>query len=103
MPASLKRMKTLIGHTRTSDARKRRGWVHTRPTLEPLEGRSLPASFIPFPLPATAPPPANITRGPDGNLWFTEPGNLGTPGQIGKVTTAGTFTFYSLPTGASTF
>ena len=43
-------------------------------SLEQLEGRILPATFTAFTLPATALPPANITKGPDGNLWFTEPG-----------------------------
>ncbi len=69
--------------------------------LEPLEGRSLPATFTAFPLPATAQPPANITKGPDGNLWFTDPGGLlGSSGQIGRVTTSGAFTLYPLPSGA---
>lgn len=39
-----------------------------------------------------------ITTGPDGNLWFTESsGN-----KIGKVTAAGSFTEYAVPTPSST-
>src|SRR5690242_14584774 len=77
------------------------GRLHTgRVSVEPLEGRCLPATFTAFPLPATSPPPANITKGPDGNLWFTEPApRYGSSGQIGKVTTSGNFTFYPLPSG----
>ncbi len=38
--------------------------------------------------------PAGITRGPDGNFWFTgEDGNL-----IGRITPAGSTTVYPLPT-----
>ena len=36
--------------------------------------------------------PADITAGPDGNLWFTEEG----AGKIAKITTSGTMTEYSL-------
>lgn len=39
--------------------------------------------------------PRNITAGPDGNLWFTE--GYKTNGNIGKSTTAGVVTKYSLP------
>lgn len=37
--------------------------------------------------------PYNITAGPDGNLWFTDRNTK----RIGKMTTAGKFTFYLLP------
>lgn len=40
--------------------------------------------------------PADITAGPDGNLWFTEEG----AGKIAKITTSGTMTEYSLPAGS---
>jgi virginiamycin B lyase len=40
--------------------------------------------------------PADITAGPDGNLWFTEEGS----GKIVKLTTSGTMTEYSLPAGS---
>jgi virginiamycin B lyase len=35
--------------------------------------------------------PVDITRGPDGNLWFTENAN---PGAIGRITPAGSITEY---------
>lgn len=38
-----------------------------------------------------------ITSGPDGNLWFTEYGG----NKIGKVTTTGTITEYSIPTSST--
>jgi len=38
-----------------------------------------------------------ITAGPDGNLWFTEPG----ANMIGKITTAGKITQYPVPTAYS--
>ena len=53
-------------------------------------------TVLPLPTP-TAPPPSNITSGPDGNLWFIEPGSGATPSRIGKITPAGTFTFYAPP------
>ena len=37
--------------------------------------------------------PLSITRGPDGNLRFTEPG----ADKIGRVTTSGSFVEYSIP------
>lgn len=51
-----------------------------------------------FPLPTPAagplPDPAGITAGPDGNLWFTE--NDGN--KIGRITTSGSLTEFSIPT-----
>jgi hypothetical protein len=44
--------------------------------------------------------PTDITSGPDGNLWFTEQGSFYipvAPGQIGRVTTAGSFAEYLVP------
>jgi virginiamycin B lyase len=43
--------------------------------------------------------PAFITRGPDNNLWFTE-SKLGSD-QIGRLTSAGVFTEFAVPTDAS--
>jgi len=41
--------------------------------------------------------PAGITNGPDGNLWFTEQfGN-----KVGRITTAGSITEFSIPTSNS--
>jgi hypothetical protein len=41
--------------------------------------------------------PAVITTGPDGALWFTE----GIGNKIGRITTAGSFTEYPVPTASS--
>jgi virginiamycin B lyase len=41
--------------------------------------------------------PNDITVGPDGNLWFTE----GIRNQIGRLTPAGEFTFYPIPTAGA--
>jgi virginiamycin B lyase len=64
-----------------------------RPALEPLEERQLlSVTFTTFSngIPAGA-TPTGITVGPDGNLWFTEPGS----NQIGRITTAGAVTQFS--------
>ena len=66
-----------------------------------------------FPLPGNPPPyrriaerPQTITVGPDGALWFTVQVFSSscvcvTGGKIGRITTAGTITEFTLPTGAS--
>ncbi len=41
-----------------------------------------------------------ITSGPDGNLWFTE-GAADTTDTIGRLTPAGSFTAFPLPTDGS--
>lgn len=41
---------------------------------------------------------AGITRGPDGNLWFTDYGDA----QIGTITAAGVITEYAVPAAGST-
>ena len=41
--------------------------------------------------------PFDIVAGPDGNLWFTE----NTVSVLGRITTSGTVTQYTLPTGNS--
>jgi virginiamycin B lyase len=51
--------------------------------------------FTEFSISSSAYYPDRITTGPDGNLWFTESGN------IGRVTTAGVVTEFPLPTGTS--
>lgn len=40
--------------------------------------------------------PSSITLGPDGNLWFTDPGTQ----QIGRITPAGVVTEFAAPTGS---
>jgi streptogramin lyase/PKD repeat protein len=63
--------------------------------LEDLEERSLP-SITEYPIPTPGSHARGITTGPDGALWFTEPSN----DQIGRLTTAGVFTEYVIPSGA---
>jgi streptogramin lyase len=46
-----------------------------------------------YPLPASNGDPQGIAAGPDGNLWFTEE----TGDKIGKITTGGTITEYTIP------
>jgi streptogramin lyase len=46
--------------------------------------------------------PGRITAGPDGNVWFTEPGdNLVRLSRIGRITPDGTITEFSTPTSNS--
>jgi streptogramin lyase len=52
--------------------------------------------YTEYPLPSES-RPEDITTGPDNNLWFT---NLNTS-KIGKITTTGSITEYSLPGGSS--
>jgi virginiamycin B lyase len=65
------------------------------PSPTPTPVATLPPSHgtvIEYPVPASADPLA-ITAGPDGNLWFT------TTYDIGKITTNGTVTLYTIPSG----
>src|SRR5205823_6545279 len=48
-----------------------------------------------YTVPTTSSQPEGLITGPDGLLWFTESAS----GKIGKVTTSGTFTEYSLGAG----
>src|SRR6516164_1677835 len=82
---------------RTKRSRRRpgcRGLRRSRPlALENLEQRTVPSGFNEFQLPAGS-EPDGITAGPDGNLWFTEySGN-----KIGRITPAGMFAQFPLPT-----
>ena len=55
------------------------------------------AAFSEFPITTPASSPAEITRGPDGNLWFTETaGN-----KIGRITPSGTVSEFAIPTASS--
>jgi virginiamycin B lyase len=64
-----------------------------RPAVEQLEKRCLPVQITEFSTGITAgSQPASITRGADGNLWFTEPGN----NALGRITPGGTVTEFSL-------
>src|ERR1035441_8571022 len=51
-------------------------------------------SFTWYPLPTVGTRSACITTGPDGALWFPEPGN----DKIGRITTSGGITEYPTPT-----
>jgi len=50
-----------------------------------------------FSVPTANGAPVGITRGPDGNLWFTE--QLGN--KIGRITTGGVVTEFPIPTAGS--
>ncbi|WP_290646699.1 hypothetical protein, partial [Aquabacterium sp.] len=50
-----------------------------------------------FPVPTIQSVPADITAGPDGNIWFTEM----TGNRIGQVTPSGTIKEFFIPTGFS--
>src|SRR5262245_55389529 len=63
-------------------------------------GKMTPAgTFTIFNLPGSNQIPTDITAGPNGALWFTYPKS--TPplngGQIGRITTAGAKTFFTIP------
>jgi streptogramin lyase len=60
-------------------------------TIAVADGSLTPASIIPLPSPRSS--PFGITVGPDGNLWFTE------ENKIGRLTTSGGLTEYTLPSG----
>jgi streptogramin lyase len=61
-----------------------------RLALEALDDRIL-LSITEFPIPAADSNPFGITRGPDGNLWFTE----SLAGRIGRITPGGVITEFS--------
>ena len=68
-------------------------------------GRVTPAGAVTsFHLPSagagTAAAPLALTLGPDGNLWFSE-GSTG--GQIGRLTSTGSFTMFDLAAGHAAF
>ena len=58
-----------------------------------MGGSQLPGSSE-FAVPTANSNPANITSGPDGNLWFTE----STGNKIGRITPDGVITEFSIPT-----
>jgi virginiamycin B lyase len=74
---------------------------------------TLDGAVTEFATPTTSSFPLGITRGPDGALWFTERGcgsskglscnGAQTPGQIGRITTAGVITEFPLPNGNNDF
>jgi hypothetical protein len=54
-------------------------------------------SFSLFPVPTPGSAPVGITAGPDGALWFADPGT----NTIGRVTTAGSFSRFVIRTPSS--
>ena len=64
-----------------------------------LIARITPAGVLTtFAIPSANAQPYGITTGPDGNLYFTEPGVNRTTNKIGRITPAGTITEFSIPT-----
>jgi streptogramin lyase len=64
-----------------------------------LLGSSRPATaqtITEFPIPTPNGMPGSITLGPDGALWFTFNFNNSLNGQIGRITTAGSITTFSV-------
>jgi virginiamycin B lyase len=59
-----------------------------------LPNVSLAQTITEFVIPTVGSFPDGITTGPDGALWFTEFNQ----GKIGRITTAGVFTEFSIPT-----
>jgi uncharacterized repeat protein (TIGR01451 family) len=68
-----------------------------RLALEELCDRCVPAVVTEFPLGTAPPTPQGITDGPDGALWYTDPG----ANKIGRISTSGAVTEYTLPTANS--
>jgi len=62
------------------------------PRLESRAMLTVTFTTIPIPLVELI-EPAGITKGPDGNLWFTESGS----GRIGRMTPAGVVTEFAVP------
>jgi virginiamycin B lyase len=84
----------------TTRDRTRRDSTGLAPRVDQLEARPLLAlgTFLPsfsLQVPATV-EPGGITTGPDGALWFTE----SEAGRIGRITTAGAFSEFPVPSGA---
>ena len=79
------------GSLRGSDRRKLRS-IRSRPAIESLEGRQLMSLNV-FATPSGTETTA-ITKGPNGNLFFTEPA----ADKIGEITTAGVVTEFAVPT-----
>src|SRR6516165_4135972 len=97
---SYKRSRTLsLGAHRPAPAVRRPEARRQLPSLETLEGRRLLDASTPnplvteFPLPAPNSNPAQITNGPNGEVWFTETA----ANQIGRINPAGVLNEIPLP------
>jgi virginiamycin B lyase len=76
--------RSLVGLSRSQNSKAR-----PRPSLEGLETRFLLATGITefAPLPTAGSQPDAVTTGPDGNIWFTEVGQVN---RIGRIAPDGT-------------
>jgi virginiamycin B lyase len=74
------------------DARRERGTLRNRPSIEGLEGRQL-LSLNVFSTPSAV-ETTQITKGSNGNLFFTE----AAANKIGEITPAGVVTEFGVPT-----
>jgi streptogramin lyase len=82
---------------RQGGRRRRPRRASFRPRLTALEERCLlDAGFQEFLLPTANSLPSEITRGADGNLWFTESAN-----KIGRITPTGALAEFAVPTANS--
>jgi streptogramin lyase len=89
-----------ILHRLRRDGRRRRKPARYLPVVHRLESRLVPSTFREFPVAPLgalrddySSGRAEITAGPDGNLWFTDPQqNL-----IGQITTDGSVTEFPVP------
>ena len=92
---------SLLGRmSRVKNSTSRR-FAQRRLEMESLEGRALLATFTPYAV-TTGPKPTSITAGPNGTLWFAQPGSgsfATSPSYIGTITTSGTITEFPLPAG----
>src|SRR5207249_1593639 len=68
-----------------------------RPRVERLEDRCVPAAVSEFLISPLPPAPQGIVAGPDGALWYTDPST----NKIGRITTSGGVTEFTVPTRAS--
>src|SRR5438552_612546 len=92
MRSSNRRRRWALG----SRATPRSDWAF-QPRVLRLEDRCVPALVSEFPLGTAPPAPQGIAAGPDGALWYTDPG----ANKIGRISTTGAVTEYTLPTAAS--
>ena len=69
--------------------------AHPTPGASPSSGDANPATILEYAIPTVNSGPWSITSGSDGALWFTE----SAAGKIGRVTSSGAFTEYTIPGG----
>src|SRR4051812_16309331 len=64
------------------------------PAMGPTAVMAGPGAVTEFAIPTAKSAPLGITRGADGNVWFTE----STTNKIGRITPAGVVTEFPIPT-----